>query len=340
MDSSAQTGRVGRLKGLYLLGAQAYEWIYAAAERQRIAELVEIVGPPQTADSIRQNLSLLREVDVIFSGWGCPRLDQELLDAAPNLKLILYGAGSIRAFTTEEFWARGITICSAWGANAIPVSEYTLAAILFGLKAVWQHAAAVRQERRFLRLPSAGAYGSTVGLVSLGMIGRLVAGRLKTFDLHVIAYDPYVSAAEAADLGVEMVALAEVFHRGDVVSVHTPWLPETVGLITGAHIASMKPYSTFINTARGAVVRENELIEVLTRRPDLWAVLDVTYPEPPPADSPLYTLPNVFLTPHIAGSVGEECRRHARYMIEELERYLAGQPLKWAVTKERAAIMA
>ena len=97
----------------------------------------------------------------------------------------------------------------------------------------------------------------------------------------------------------------------------------------------MKPYSTFINTSRGAVIRENEMIEVLRQRPDLWAVLDVTYPEPPPPDSPLYTLPNVLLTPHIAGSMGEECRRQGRYMIEELERYLAGQPLSWAVTKEK-----
>lgn len=327
-------------KGLYILGSQPYRWIYAEPERQRIAELVEIVGPAQTADSIRQNLDLLHDVDVIFSGWGCPTLDKAFLDAAPNLKLILYGAGSIRAFTTEEFWGRGITICSAWGANAVPVSEYTLAAILFGLKSVWQHAALVRAERRFQRLPVAGAYGSTVGLVSLGMIGRLVAARLKTFEVNVIAYDPFVTAEQGATLGVEMVSLDEVFRRGDVVSVHTPWLPETVGLITGSHIASMKPYSTFINTSRGAVIREGEMIEALAQRPDLWAVLDVTYPEPPPPDSPLYTLPNVLLTPHIAGSVGEECRRQGRYMIEELERYLAGQPLRWAVTKERAAIMA
>ena len=102
----------------------------------------------------------------------------------------------------------------------------------------------------------------------------------------------------------------------------------------------MKPYSTFINTSRGAVIRENEMIDVLRQRPDLWAVLDVTYPEPPPPDSALYTLPNVLLTPHIAGSVGEECRRQGRTMIEELQRHLAGEPLKWTVTKERAAIVA
>jgi phosphoglycerate dehydrogenase-like enzyme len=328
------------MKGLYILGAQPYAWIYGAPERERIAGLVDILGPAQTAESIRANLGLLSEADMIFSGWGCPLLDSELLEAAPRLKIIFYGAGSIRAFTTEAFWARGITICSAWGANAVPVSEYTLAAILFGLKSVWQNAAAVRRERRFLRMPSAGAYGSTVGLVSLGMIGRLVANRLKAFEVNVVAYDPFVTPEQGAALGVEMVSLDDLFRRADVVSVHTPWLPETVGLITGGHIASMKPYSTFINTSRGAVIRENEMVEVLAQRPDLWAVLDVTYPEPPPPESALYSLPNVLLTPHIAGSVGEECRRQGRYMVEELERYLTGQPLQWVVTKERAAIMA
>jgi phosphoglycerate dehydrogenase-like enzyme len=329
-----------RPKGIYLLGAQNYERIYSAQQRDEIAGLVEIVGPPQTADSIRQNLGVLQDVEMIFSGWGCPTLDKELLDAAPNLKIVFYGAGSIRAFTTEAFWGRDITICSAWGANAVPVTEYALAAILFGLKAAFQHAALVREARGYRKLPVAGAYGSTVGLVSLGMIGRLLLARLKTYDLHVIAYDPFVTAEQGAALGAEMVSLEEVFRRGDVVSLHTPWLPETVGLITGAHFASMKPNSTFINSSRGAVVRENEMIEVLAQRPDLWAVLDVTYPEPPPPDSPLYTLPNVMLTPHIAGSMDAECHRQARYMIEELERYLAGQPLKWAVSKEKAAIMA
>ena len=179
-----------------------------------------------------------------------------------------------------------------------------------------------------------------MGLISLGMIGRMVAERLKTFDVNVIAYDPYVSAEDGATLGVERVLLAEVFARADVVSLHTPWLPETVGMITGEHIAAMKPGATFINTARGAVVREPEMIAALQQRPDLYAILDVTYPEPPEPGSALYTLPNVVLTPHIAGSMFEECRRMGQYIIDELKRYLAGEPLRWAVSRERAKIMA
>jgi len=200
----------------------------------------------------------------------------------------------VRYLVTDAFWARGIQLSSAWAANAVPVSEYTLAMILFGLKSGWQHALACRAQHSFVRLPAAGAFGSTVGLVSLGMVGRMVLERLKPFAVHVLAYDPYVGAIEAAALGVELVALDELFRRSDVVSLHTPWLAETVGLITGAHLASMKPYATFINSARGAVVREDEMIAVLQARPDLCAVIDVTYPhEPPLADSLLYSLPNV-----------------------------------------------
>jgi phosphoglycerate dehydrogenase-like enzyme len=328
------------LKGLYLLGAQPYEWIYGAPERARIAQMIDVYAPAQTPESIAANPALLRDAEVIMSGWGCITFTEEVLAAAPRLKAVFYGAGTIKGIVTDAFWARDIQISSAWGANAVPVSEYSLAMILFGLKAGWQQARACRETHAFTRLPAAGAFESTVGLVSLGMVGRKVVERLKPFDVNIVAYDPFVSAEQGAALGVEMVALDEVFRRADVVSVHTPWLKETEGLVTGAHLASMKPYSTFINTSRGAVVAEAQMIEVLKGRPDLCAVIDVTYPEPPSPDSPLFSLPNVILTPHIAGSVGNECRRQGQYMIEELDRFLHGQPLRYGLTKQQVAIMA
>lgn len=329
------------LKGLYLLNTDAYAKIYGEPERAAIAELVEIVAPPQTIDSVAAHPGVLADVDVIFSGWGMAKVDADFLAAAPNLKAIFYGAGSVRGFVTDALWERGIVVTSAYAANAVPVAEYTLAAILFSLKHAWYYIIGAKQTGAYPpRKPSPGGYGSTVGLISLGMIGRMVAERLKAFDLRVIAYDPYVSVEAGVALGVEMVTLDELFRRADVVSLHTPWLPETEGMITGAHLAAMKPGATFINTARGAVVREAEMIAVLQQRPDLYAVLDVTYPEPPVPGSPLYTLPNVVLTPHIAGSMDAECRRMGQYMIAELRRYLAGEPLRWAITRERAQIMA
>jgi len=198
----------------------------------------------------------------------------------------------------------------------------------------------VHRSRTFpkMRGSVAGTYGSTVGLVSLGAIGRGVIERLRLIlpDVSVLAHDPYLSAAEIEQRGATPVTLDEVFRQSDVVSLHTPWLPETERMIEGKHIASMKPFATMINTARGAIIAQDELIATLSARPDLTAMLDVTYPEPPEPDSALYTLPNVFLTPHIAGSIESECRRMGRYMVEELRRYCQGEALLYAIRPDDA----
>jgi phosphoglycerate dehydrogenase-like enzyme len=325
---------------MFLLRRDAYEEIYGERERADIAGLVDLVGPPQTAESVSGVPELLRETELLLSGWRLPRLDSTFLAGAPRLRAVFYAAGSVRGFVTDALWERGIRVTSAAAVNAIPVSEYTLAVILFSLKHGWRLA---REARRTGALPARnglpGAFESTVGLISLGAVGRLVCERLRPFDLRLLAYDPNVTAREAAVLDVELCSLEQLFERSDVVSCHTPLVDTTRGMITGAHLDAMKPGATFVNTARGAVVRESELVEVLTRRPDLEAVLDVTDPEPPAAASPLYALPNVVLTPHIAGSLGHERRRLGAAIVEELRNYLSGRPLRWEVTRERSLAM-
>lgn len=326
-----------KLRGLYLLEETALPMIYGPAEQRDIAQHVDFVAAPQTRTSIARNPHLLRDVDALFSGWGAAVADEAFLDAAPNLKVIFYGAGAVGSWMTDAVWNRGVVVTSAYAANAVPVAEYAMASIVMALKQAWHLARQTREQQTFVPRDGApGCYGSTVGLISLGMIGRTLLRLLKPFDMNVLAYDPFLSAAEMAELGVHKVSLEELFRQSHVVSVHTPDLPETEGMITGAMIDSMRPGATFINTARGQVVREPEMVQVLSRRPDLQAVLDVTWPEPPLAGSPLYKLGNVFLTPHIAGSVGHECQRMGRYMVEELERYVAGQPLKWLISPEIA----
>jgi phosphoglycerate dehydrogenase-like enzyme len=184
-----------------------------------------------------------------------------------------------------------------------------------------------------------GGYGSTVGLLSLGSVGRLVRERLRPFDLTVLASDPALGPGEAGGLDVRPVGLKELFAESDVVSVHTPLLDSTIGLVTGELITSMPHGGTFINTARGAIVRERELVEALEARPDLQAVLDVTEHEPLAADSKLRHLPNVVLTPHIAGAMGRERRRLGRLLIGELKRYLAGESLEWEIGPAESAAM-
>ena len=150
----------------------------------------------------------------------------------------------------------------------------------------------------------------------------------------MLASDPFADAAEAARIGVTLVTLPELFSQSDVVSIHTPLLSETEHLVTGTLIRSMKQGATLINTSRGAIVNEGELCAVLRERSDLTAILDVTDPEPPTADSPLRTLENVILTPHIAGSLGGEIARMGRGMVEEMTCFLGGEPLRHSISEE------
>jgi phosphoglycerate dehydrogenase-like enzyme len=309
--------------------AEALDQVYGPRERAAAARLVQLAAVDDPAGA-----------EIALATWGTPPMDDAFLDRWPRLRTVLYAAGSVRAFVTDALWDRGVRVSSAAEINAACVAEYTVGVILFSLKHGWRLAAAMRQDDGLPdRHAVPGAYGSVVGLVSLGAVGQLVRHRLRPFDLRVLAFDPFVEPAEARKLRVELVGLDELFARSDVVSLHTPLLDETRGLITGQLLASMRPGATFVNTARGAIVRESELIAVLRSRPDLQAVLDVTDPEPAAPSSPLRTLPNVVLTPHVAGCVGPERRRLGSAMVAELRRLLAGQPLRWEVTRERAALL-
>ena len=199
----------------------------------------------------------------------------------------------------------------------------------------------VSASRQWTRpIPVPGAYATTVGLVSLGAIGRMVAERLRSHDLRVIAYDPFADPDAATALGVELVDLETVFAQADVVSIHTPNLPTTRGMINGPLLRLMKEGATLLNTSRGQVIDEPAMVEVLSEREDLDAILDVTAEEPHNSGSPLWDLPNVVLTPHIAGSMDMECRRMGDTMVGELENYLAGEPLAHEVTPELLETMA
>jgi phosphoglycerate dehydrogenase-like enzyme len=247
----------------------------------------------------------------------------------------------VRGFYTEAARQRGITLSSAWRANGVPVAEYAEATIILALKKFWRLNRMIRVSRKWerpIRLP--GAFRTTVGLLSLGAIGRMVAERLHHHDLEVIAHDPYVSEAQAAEMGVRWVSLEDLFSQSDVISIHTPNLPATQGLVSGPLLHSLKPGASLINTARGQVIDEDALVEVLRLREDLDAILDVTATEPDNGDSPLWDLPNVVLTPHIAGSVDYECRRMGEYMAEEWERYRTGRPLEHEVTEDLLQTMA
>lgn len=325
-----------------VLDERSAQMIYGPEQLAAIRELAELRDGVMTRKALAENPDLLADIQLMFSGWGAPVLDAKLLAAAPKLEAVFYGAGSIRYMATPEFWERGIMITSSWQANAVPVAEFVEALVILSLKRFWQATRACTSRASFHRPEVIGAYGAKVGLVSLGMVGKMTAERLSRHDVKLVAYDPFVSQAQAdtLGLGIEMVSLETLFATCEVVSLHTPDLPSTRKMISGALLSSMKPGATFINSARGAVVDEEALIATLQARPDLFALLDVTDPEPPLEGSPLYSLPNVVLSPHIAGSLGDECKRMGALAVEQCRQYLAGQTPQWRVTRQMAEIMA
>ncbi|MEI6032745.1 MAG: hydroxyacid dehydrogenase [Verrucomicrobiae bacterium] len=315
--------------------------IFPAEVLAEIAQVADCPWPVIDPADPREFAGPLREADVIFSTWGMPTMSEEFLKSAPALKAVFYAAGSVKGFVTDAAWDRGIVVSSAWAANGVPVAEYSLATILLSLKRFWHFSRAMRHPKASsaeIRVP--GAFRSKVGLVSLGATGRATAKLLAPFEVELLAFDPFLPADQAAGLGVRLVTLDELFRECDVISIHSPWIPETERMINGKLISSMKPGATLINSSRGAVVAEDELIEILKIRPDLSAVLDVSFPEPPAGDSPLRSLPNVVLTPHIAGSMQGECTRMACWMVAELRRYLNSEPLLHAVSRDLLARMA
>lgn len=318
---------------MLLLPPENRDVIYGADIIAQIGEVVELKDCCDRLGDLAALRPELADVDIILSGWGMMKLDEDLLAAAPKLAAVFYGAGSVRGFVTEEFWQRDILLTSAWAVMAIPVVEYTMAAIVFGLKRVLAASELTRAAQTFKRPGDVkGLHGAKVGVIGAGMIGSGVLERLKAYDVHTFCYDPYLAEERVRQLQTTQVSLEEVFSECDVVSLHAASTPETAGMITGEHFRRMKEGSVFINTARGRIVRESEMIEVL-KEGKIVAFIDVTEPEPPEPGSALYTLPNVFLTPHIAGSGGDEIRRQGELVLEELRRFVSGKPPLHPVTR-------
>lgn len=282
-----------------------------------------------------------KSTEYVFSTWGMPAFTEEEIKAyLPELKAVFYAAGSVQKFA-RPFLNCGVRVFSAWAANAVPVAEYTVAQIIlankgfFATMAYTDRKAAKKEAQNF-----PGNYGVKIGIIGAGMIGKLVIQRLGSYNLEVLVFDPFLPDEKARELGVKKVSLETLFQECQVVSNHLANNEQTRGMLGGVLFEKMRPHATFLNTGRGAQVVEADLIRALTERPDLTAILDVTFPEPPEEGSALYTLPNCILTPHIAGSSGNEVRRMGAYMEAEYQNLIQNKPCKYEVTLEMLETMA
>lgn len=307
--------------------------VYGQGRRERVAVLTDLYPHVVHAGNFDMHAARLGEIEVVFATWGMIRFEERHFRAMPKLKAVFYAAGNVRAFA-DPLVTAGVKLVSAWQINAIPVAEMCLSQILLSLRGYFRAVRNYRAVRTFeaKAFARSGVNGETVGMIGMGKIGTRLREVLADYPLRVIAHDPLLTAARAAELDVERVSLDEVFARSLVVCNHIPDLPSTRGTLTARHFTAMRDGATFVNTGRGAQVVEADLVDTLRARPDLTALIDVTWPEPPPPESPIWTLPNLVVSPHIGGTIGDEVVRLADLAIAEFEAWTAGRPLRHEVT--------
>lgn len=285
--------------------------------------------PYTSLDAIEAREAFSR-AEVLVTGWGASQLTDGDLDAAPRLRYVLHAGGQAAPLLPDSAADRGIQVSNAGWINAIPVAEFTVAMIALANKETFRARRLYGRRRdhidREREFPTAGNVAKTVGIVGASRIGRIVMERLSGMDVSVQLYDPFVTPTEAARLGARLVSLDELMATSDIVTLHPPLNAATVGMITGRHIALMRDGATLINTSRGLIV-DQEALTLELRDGRIEAILDVTHPEVLRPDDELYTLPNVFLTPHISGSMGTEIRRMGEHVASELNRIVLGRPL-------------
>ncbi|GAA1951836.1 hydroxyacid dehydrogenase [Catenulispora subtropica] len=337
----------GRVAAVLAMRPDVADAAFPAASRARLDALVALdPGPVLTDFGTPRAREALAGAEVLLTGWGCPVLDAGVLDTAPRLRAVIHAAGSVKHHLGPDFWARGILASSAADANAYPVAQFTLSVILLSGKRTFEMARHYAEGgfKDAATSPRFGNAGRTVGVIGASRIGRLVVPMLAREGFRVLVSDPTLTAADAAALvpapwSVEVVGLDELLRRSDVVTVHAPSLPETHHLLDDARLALMRDGSVLVNTARGALVDTDALARhCAAGRID--AFLDVTDPEPLPPGHPLFLLPNVVVTPHLAGAMGSEVAGLGDFAIGEVERYVRGLPLRGAVREDDLARIA
>lgn len=327
-----------------LMGTSQVNRIFEREAMARLREQVEVVAYETSgAPSPDQARLLLAEASACVTSWGSPRFTPQLLDAAPNLRLIVHAAGSVKPIVTEAVYERGIPITSGAQAIGVGVAETALGFIIMSMKNVFEISKVTREKGwnadSAARARVKEMISTTVGVVGAGHVGRCLLKLLSNFSVRVLLYDPTLTSEQAQALGAQLVDLDTLVQESDVVSLHAPSIPATRHMINADRLKMMKDGATLVNTARGTLVDEQALVaELSTGR--IRACLDVTDPEPPAPDNPLLTLPNVVMTPHIAGVVTTGLVRLGRYALEEIERFIKGEPALNPVRQEQLVYLA
>jgi len=289
-----------------------------------------------TQDELKENI---KGIDFCITHWGCPKITEDVLQNADRLKMVAHAAGSVAYMITDCVYEKGIKVCSSNDIMAEYVAEGVLAYILSALRSIPKHAGDLKNGVLWGNdlAGSRSLIGEKVGLVGLGTVGRYLLELLKPFHVKIKLYDPYINPdLLKGHQNVELSTLEDAMAWGNIVSIHASLTPDTYHMIDAGKLKLLKDGTLFVNTARGAVIDEKALEDVLeTGR--ISAVLDVFEKEPLPLDSRLRGLENVILMPHMAGAGAKEKMTFA--MIDEIKRYINGEPLKYEIPFEKYKLM-
>jgi phosphoglycerate dehydrogenase-like enzyme len=326
----------------FLITPELKKRIFQESDLQRLGEVAEVKS--YLPDPVNESTltEAIRGCEACITGWGTGQLTETILKEAPDLQIIAHSAGSVKPVVSEAVWDRKITVTSAAAAIAVGVAEFTLGLLLTGMKRViqfnrlmvrggWKDAGEVGKVREH--------YGAVIGVVGAGHVGRHLISLLSAFPVSILLADPTLSAQETKTLGAEKVSLPELMSRSDAVTLHAPSIPATKHIINKEMLSRMKKHAVLVNTARGSLIDETALIETC-RGGTITAFLDVTDPEPPDADSPLRSLDNIILTPHIAGAVKENLLRQGKYTVDEIISYFQEGKTIHTVTRDMLKTMA
>ncbi|MFA5689408.1 MAG: NAD(P)-dependent oxidoreductase [Kiritimatiellales bacterium] len=306
-------------------GSHIIDLVFGSDRRKTLTKLANFYPEIITSENFENHTAILHDLEIIFSTWEMPVLTSEQIAQMKNLKAVFYAAGATQYFR-EPFIKEGVIVCSATAANAVPVAEFALAQILLAGAGYFRNSRECIDYWHTLQANNhkgCGNYGNRVSILGSGTISTVLQEFLKSHALDVVIipsrkYNRTISLEEAF---ATSFAIVNLFPDRD----------DNVGILNAPLFRSMINSAVFINVGRGRQINEADLIAVMEERPDLTALLDVQYPEPPANGSKLYILPNIQLSGHIAGAKNSELIRMADYMIEDFIRFIKKEPLKYQV---------
>ncbi len=329
------------MKIALLMSAKGRPSVITASSMAKLEAMGQVVVNETDKTDPATIKEIIRDADIAITSWGNQPLTGDILDCAPNLRLVAHAAGSVKPIVSDELFARKIPVVSSAAVLSRGVSETALGFTITAAKNFYAlndliHQGGWQHERKSIT----ELFEINIGVIGCGYAGEHYIELLQQFDVDVLAYDPHLSAEKIAGMGARKVELEELFKESDIISLHAPSIPATNHMINKDTLAMMKDDVILINTARGSLIDEKALYEHMKAGKVKYACLDVTDPEPPAVDNPLRSLPNCIMTPHLAGLANNGLGRIGRHVAEEIERLLKGEALVSQVTQEMLATIA